>query len=164
MIFHENRLPADHSHEISCPICYFWKSGKIWNCRLLQIVGGALWVNPLLSLKESFLLLHSLCLLPEYRGLVWFDSNTVYYGDFQTTKHRKNVSFQKSALFLCSHGCTVKPVLSGHSERRRKLFLKTDYRLMQVKSIAECSKGSILQYLWPSLSYHLSLRSLWVTT
>ena len=30
---------------------------------------------------------------------------------------------------------------------------------MQVKSIAECSKGSILQYFWPSLSYHL-LRSL----
>ena len=34
---------------------------------------------------------------------------------------------------------------------------------MQVKGIAECSKGSILQYIWPSLSYHLSLRSLfWV--
>ena len=31
---------------------------------------------------------------------------------------------------------------------------------MQVKSIAEFSKGSILQYFWPSLSYHLSLRSL----
>ena len=31
---------------------------------------------------------------------------------------------------------------------------------MQVKSIAECSKGSILQYFWPSLSYHLSLWSL----
>ena len=31
---------------------------------------------------------------------------------------------------------------------------------MQVKSIAECSKGSNLQYLWPSFSYHLSLRSL----
>ena len=29
---------------------------------------------------------------------------------------------------------------------------------MQVKSIAECSKGSILQYFRPSLSYHLSLR------
>ena len=26
---------------------------------------------------------------------------------------------------------------------------------MQVKSIAECSKGSILQYFWPSLTYHL---------
>ena len=31
---------------------------------------------------------------------------------------------------------------------------------MQVKSIAECSKGSILQYFRPSLWYHLLLRSL----
>ena len=31
---------------------------------------------------------------------------------------------------------------------------------MQVKSIAECSKGSILQYFRPSLSYHVSLRPL----
>ena len=30
---------------------------------------------------------------------------------------------------------------------------------MQVKTIAECSKGSTLQYSRPSLSYHLSLRS-----
>ena len=30
---------------------------------------------------------------------------------------------------------------------------------MQVKSIAECYKGSILQYFRPSLSYNLSLRS-----
>ena len=30
---------------------------------------------------------------------------------------------------------------------------------MQVKCVAECSKGSILQYFRPSLSYHLSLRS-----
>ena len=28
---------------------------------------------------------------------------------------------------------------------------------MQVKRIAECSKGNILQYLQPSLSYHLLL-------
>ena len=41
-----------------------------------------------------------------------------------------------------------------------KLFFKTNYHLMQDKSIAECSKGSILQYFWPSLSYQLSLRSL----
>ena len=51
---------------------------------------------------------------------------------------------------------TVKPVLSGHYKRR----LKADYHLMQVKSIAECSKGSILQYFRPSLRNHLSLRSL----
>ena len=37
---------------------------------------------------------------------------------------------------------TVKPVLSGQSKK------KTNYRLMQVKSIAECSKGSILQYFF----------------
>ena len=33
---------------------------------------------------------------------------------------------------------------------------------MQVKSIAECSKGSILQYFRLSLSYHLSLKSFFV--
>ena len=49
---------------------------------------------------------------------------------------------------------------SSHSKRRPKIVFKTDYRLMQVKSIAECSKGSILQYFRPSLRYHLSLRSL----
>ena len=31
---------------------------------------------------------------------------------------------------------------------------------MQVKRIAECSNGSILQYFRPSLSYHLYIRSL----
>ena len=31
---------------------------------------------------------------------------------------------------------------------------------MQVKSIAEYSNGSILQYFGPSLGYHLSIRSL----
>ena len=31
---------------------------------------------------------------------------------------------------------------------------------MQIKSIAECSKGSILQYFRPSLSYQLLFRSL----
>ena len=39
----------------------------------------------------------------------------------------------------------VKTVLSSHSKRRQKLVFKTNYCLMQVKSIAECSKGSMLQ-------------------
>ena len=47
MIFHENCLPADDSHEISCIICYFWKAGKFRKCCLLQIIGGALWVKRL---------------------------------------------------------------------------------------------------------------------
>ena len=45
-------------------------------------------------------------------------------------------------------------------KKTKNLFSKTNYRLMQVKSIAECSLWSILQYFRPSLSYHLSLRSL----
>ena len=58
-----------------------------------------------------------------------------------------------------STGSTVKPVLSGRSKIIPKLVFMTDYRLMQVKSIAECSKGSNLHFFWPPLSYHLSLRS-----
>ena len=50
----------------------------------------------------------------------------------------------------------VKQLLS----KDRKLVFKTSYHLMQAESIAECSKGSILQYFQPSLSSHLSLRSL----
>ena len=55
---------------------------------------------------------------------------------------------------------TVKPVYNGHSQKDQKMVFKTNYRLMQVKNIAECSKGRILQYFRPSLSYHLSLRPL----
>ena len=44
--------------------------------------------------------------------------------------------------------------------KKQKFVFKTNYLLMQVKSIAECSKESILQHFRPSLSYHLSLRSL----
>ena len=38
-----------------------------------------------------------------------------------------------------TNNTTVKPVLSGHSKRRPKLVFKTNYRLIQVKIIAECS-------------------------
>ena len=44
--------------------------------------------------------------------------------------------------------------------KKTKMVVKTDYGLMQVKCIAECSKGRILQYFRHSLSYNLSLRSL----
>ena len=39
---------------------------------------------------------------------------------------------------VSNFGCTVKPVLSGHSKKDKTKVLKTNYRLMQVKSIAEC--------------------------
>ena len=55
---------------------------------------------------------------------------------------------------------TVKPVYNRHSKKDQNWVSRTNYRLMQVKTVAECSKGSILQYFRPSLRYHLSLRSL----
>ena len=54
-----------------------------------------------------------------------------------------------------SKTCVKRPL-----SKRPKMVFKTDYRLMQVKSIAESSKGSILQHLRPVLSYSLSLRPL----
>ena len=53
-------------------------------------------------------------------------------------------------MYICT--ITVKPVLSGHSKIDKTNVLKTNGNLMKVKSIAECSKGSILQYFWPALS------------
>ena len=84
MIFHENRLPADDSHEISCLICYFWKSNQIWNCRLLQIIGCALWVKtspdaiywlgpPRINVKLWLTVSRILFSLIHHIILIWFD-------------------------------------------------------------------------------------------
>ena len=74
--------------------------------------------------------------------------------------HLCSILYLHTDTDTCMHICvltadyTVNPILSGHWKK------KTNCCLMQVKSIAECSKGSILQYFWPSLSYHLLLRYL----
>ena len=52
-----------------------------------------------------------------------------------------------------------KTCLKRSIKKNTKLVFNTDYRLMQVKSIAECSKGSILQYFRPSFSYHFPFRT-----
>ena len=39
---------------------------------------------------------------------------------------------------------TVKPFKNSHSKKHQKLVFKTNYCLMQVKSIAECSKDSAI--------------------
>ena len=72
----------------------------------------------------------------------------------------QSIKYGTYCIYIHSHIYTVKSVLSGHSKRRQKMVFKTDVRLMQVNSIAEYSKGSILQYFRSSLSYHLTLRSL----
>ena len=58
------------------------------------------------------------------------------------------------ALNHYSKTCVKQPL----SKRTKNCFSRLiNYRLMLVKSIAECSKGSILQYVRPSFSYNLSL-------
>ena len=54
------------------------------------------------------------------------------------------LKYTQSALFVHLKSITVKPVLSGHSKRRQKNVFKTDCPLMQVESIAECSKHSAI--------------------
>ena len=69
-----------------------------------------------------------------------------------------SVCFFCLLMFL---GCIYSKIcLNGHSHKEQKLVFKIIYSFMQVKRIAECSKGSILQYFRPSLTYHLSLRAL----
>ena len=53
----------------------------------------------------------------------------------------------------------VKSVLRGHSERTPKLVSNTDNRLMQVKSIAECPKGSILETLSTFIKLPFSIKT-----
>ena len=57
-----------------------------------------------------------------------------------------------------SRNCAKRPL-----SKIPALGFNTNHRLMQVKSIAECSKWSILQYFRPSLSYqyqHLCFSSI----
>ena len=67
---------------------------------------------------------------------------SLYYHKFNVLKENSANPEQLASAdqdLHYSQDNTVDSVLSGHSERRQKLVFKTDYSLMQVKSIAECS-------------------------
>ena len=55
--------------------------------------------------------------------------------------------------------CTVKPVLRGHSKIDKTKILMTNGSSMEVKSIAECSKGSILQYFLTCIKQNSVLKT-----
>ena len=61
------------------------------------------------------------------------------YFFYQNDKRCCNVchTLQYVAIALLVY---TKPVKNGHSQKDRKLVFETSYCLMQVKSIAECSK------------------------
>ena len=55
---------------------------------------------------------------------------------------------------------TVKHVLSGHSKRRPNIAFQDQLLLNAGQMYCRMLQESILQYFWPSLSYHLPLRPL----
>ena len=85
------------------------------------------------------------------KNIPWECAKSMYWAKIKSAI----IIFLLTSLTKFSKTCLKQPL-----KKRQKLVLKTAYRLMQVKSIAECSKGSILQYFPPSWSYYLSLRSL----
>ena len=131
--------------------------------------GGASCVNPFCYLRFMFIWLSCLFLAalwsPAGKELIrvvfscffFYLSHMVLWVRYGTWMYRFLIfTFLSAFIFLLySKTCVKRPLLKD-----QKLVFKTNYRLMQVKSIAECSKGSILQYFRPSLSYHLSLRHL----
>ena len=53
--------------------------------------------------------------------------------------HTKTMSHENGNFLSTVKSLTVKPVLSDHSKIDKTKVLKMDYRLILVKSIAECS-------------------------
>ena len=87
--------------------------------------------------------------------MTWNKHSEYIWATYQENQFYQSLHYSHTLRYWCKWKLktkyTVKPVLSGHPKRTPKLDFNSDYRLMQVKSIAECSKGSILQYFWPSL-------------
>ena len=74
-----------------------------------------------------------------------------YYDIMLRLTHTKIIEMSCSKLFfywdeLLLKSYTVKPVLSGHLNIDKTKVLMQNGSLMKIKSIAECSPWSILQY------------------
>ena len=65
------------------------------------------------------------------------------------------ITFHNVYTIQCSKNC-----LKGTLKKKTKIGFEINYRLLQVKSIAECSKRSIFQCFRPALGYPLPLRPL----
>ena len=108
----------------TCRFCSSLKMGSLANCR--RNISWSLtvcWNVARYFLQRNICLVSPLTVLRKY---------TLYEGE-------------NKAIFmlLCDVTYTVKPVLSGHSKLDKRNVLKTDGRLMKVRSIAECSFGAL---------------------
>ena len=147
MMFHDNCLLADDSHEIS-----------------YLVMIGALRVNKAKKTYVWKMILHLWLILPLLWSAEIFPVPASPWGDQPETHklppdrgRRQLVTRDYPQTHAANHknifkimwceainyytiNYTVNPVFSCHSKRRQKLFFMSDYRLMEVKIIAECSK------------------------
>ena len=72
MRFHENRLPTDESHEISCLKLLFLKKQQHLKLSSVQIIGGALWVKVKLPFEKMQTMIAYIILYfnYKYRGFI----------------------------------------------------------------------------------------------
>ena len=75
-----------------------------------------------------------------------FDNERLLGLSHGTKKYNLCLSFQRK------NNSQISPPVCGHSKIDKTKILMTNGSLMKVESIAECSKGGILQYFQPSLS------------
>ena len=62
-------------------------------------------------------------------------------------RNKKHCLLAISLTFLAKYQVYSKTCIKQPLSKRPKLVFKTDYRLLKVKSITECSKWSILRFL-----------------
>ena len=86
----------------------------------------------------------------------------VFIHDVTAEKHGDHLTSWKPLLICLKYiiAAYSKPVLSGHSKRRPKIGIQDRLSLNECRKYCRMLSWSILQYFWPALSYHLSLRSL----
>ena len=126
-----------------CLIWFFRSESTIF--QLCQ--DGSSWVEPVLS-NDKCVLLKDTTQWHWWGFYPWplrFELSTLPLSHCATyNANGGNQTFVlsvQSPIYANNSPTTVKPVLWDHSNRRPKLGFKTDYCLMQVKNIAECSKG-----------------------
>ena len=108
----------------------------IYKSILFRLPLSESWPNILEIMLTRSSILNTLCFQELNEDMA--DCTTPYILRQASMKTLKNVS-------------TVKPVQNGYSKIDKTQILMTNDSLM-VKSIAECSPWSILQYFWPALS------------
>ena len=154
------RWRADDGPKLNAGLVALWffrVSGPelLWNCTFLWFFRGGdirtpcppLWIR--LWKADRFLVLQRRPYVLHHK-----------HGDALSTVSIIALFVRAIILFQDVPRTYSKTCLKELLQKIQKLVFKTIYRLNQVKSIAEDSKGSILQCFRPSISYHFPLRPL----